>query len=106
MATKATLESANVALKAQNDELMRRLEALEQKGAKTAEPKAPEIPHVQRGYKMRQNELGKWIPDETKPRIEIRGGCKQNMTEETFVALFITHHTRLVKEFKALAPSV
>ena len=106
MATKQTLENANIALQAQLAQMQAQMEALmTQVGQPKAEPKpkkAVEPLRVSVGYWRKQTDAG-WVPDESKPRIEIRGeGVKQNMSRETFEKLFIANRDALVKQFKAL----
>ena len=112
MATKATLEANNVALKAQLDALQQQINALTQ-GAPTPAPKPADVPTVTRGYFKRAPDAAKgetkWVDDPTRPCVIVHipdiDGKKvkdEKMTPEAFHARYVTHHATLVAQFKAL----
>ena len=105
MATKATLENLVIAQKAQLDKLAADFAAL---SAAKPEPKAtkPAPALVTRGYFKREDTTtGKWVDNTEKPCIIVTtpGSKPAKMTEETFVARFVTHHDAIVTAYKALA---
>lgn len=101
MATKAALESANVALKAQLAQMQAELDALSAQPA----PKK-EKPLVTRGYFKRLDErTGKWIDDTSRPCIVVNvpGSKPRKMTRETFEASYITHYEDIVLAYEKLS---
>ena len=102
MATKSTLESANTALRAQNEALMARLEALE----KQSTPKAPktEKPLVSRGYFKRLDEpTGKWVDDTSRPCIIVAvPGAKPRKTSEENFQKELKLHAQMKSAYEAL----
>jgi uncharacterized coiled-coil protein SlyX len=126
MATKSTLEAANVALNAQVAEQRDAIAALLDKvdtlagqvqAAQVAEPKPAkpakpaDVPRVTRGYFKRLDEAtGKWIDDTTRPCIVVHvpdiDGKKvkdEKMTAAAFESRYITNHATLVNAYNALA---
>jgi len=113
MATKSTLESANVALKTRNDALETQLAKLaEQVAALTqaqaaapAKPKPkPEKPLVSRGYfKQLDSVTGKWVDDLSRPCVIIAiPGAKPRKTSEENFQKELSMHAQIAAAYKAL----
>lgn len=108
MATKSTLENANIALKAQMETLMAQMQALTAQAhdAPKAKPTKPAVPLVTRGYFKREDPTtGKWVDNPERPCVivTVEGAKPEKMTAENFTKRYITHHAKIVAAFNALA---
>lgn len=99
MATKATLESALAAVKAQNEQLMAQIQALSKQA-----PKRAEKPLVERGFFKTQDPSGKWVDDTSRPCIivNVPGAKPHKMAELTFERTFIELYEDIVLAYEKL----